>query len=183
MSAALAVLLAVAWGVVFFFRTESLRGALPVYGPAERFWVVFTPVALTVHFSLFGTALAAGGSVGMWRGVAGAVVFLAGIGLWFAGRMAVGPVRVRRLPDEPPLRVRRDGPFGAVRNPLACGMLIAALAPLVIRPSASLALTFLAGATGLVVRVLQEERRMLDQLGPVYEAYQREVKRLIPFVW
>ncbi len=183
MSAALALLLAVAWSAVFFFRTESLRGAFPVYAPAERFWVVFTPVVLTLHFTVFGTALAAAGPVGTWRGLAGALVFLTGIGLWFAGRAAVGPVRVRRLPDEPPLRLRRDGPFGAVRNPLACGMLIAALAPLIIRPRAILVLTFLAGATGLVVRVFQEERRMLAQLGPVYEAYQRDVKRLIPFVW
>ena len=110
-------------------------------------------------------------------------MFSLGIGLWFWGRRAVGPVRVRRMPDDPPIRFRRDGPFGAVRNPLACGMLIAALAPLVIRPSVALALTFVAGATGLVVRVLQEERCMLAQLGPVYEAYRRDVKRLIPFVW
>lgn len=183
MSAGLALLLVVAWGVVFFFRTESLRGALPVYGRAERFWVVFTPAVLTVHFSVFGTSLAAGEPVGTWRGLVGALVFTAGIGLWFCGRRAVGPVRIRRMPDDPPVRFRRDGPFGAVRNPLACGMLIAALAPLIIRPSAILVLTFLAGAVCLVVRIFQEERRMVAQLGPIYETYRRDVKRLIPFVW
>jgi protein-S-isoprenylcysteine O-methyltransferase Ste14 len=183
MSAALALLLAVTWGVVFLFRTESLRGALPVYDRAERFWVVFTPAVLTVHFTIFGVNLTTGGSLAVWRGVVGTLVFLTGIGVWFGGRMAVGPVRVRRLPDEPPLRFRRDGLFGTVRNPLACGMLIAALAPLIIQPTAILVVTFLAGATGLVVRVFQEERRMLTQLGPVYEAYARDVKRLIPFVW
>ena len=183
MSAGLALLLVVAWSVVFFFRTESWRRALPAYDRAERFWVVCTPVALSVHFSVFGASLAGGAPVGMWRGIVGALVFAFGIGLWLSGRIAVGPLRVRRLPDDPPLRFRRDGPFGAVRNPLACGMLIAALAPLVVRPSGILLLTFLAGATGLVVRVFQEERRMLAQLGPVYKAYQRDVKRLIPFVW
>ena len=70
-----------------------------------------------------------------------------------------------------------------MRNPLACGMFIASLAPLIVRPSGVLVLTFLAGAAGIVVRVFQEERRMLAQLGPVYEAYRRDVKRLIPFVW
>jgi protein-S-isoprenylcysteine O-methyltransferase Ste14 len=183
MSAALALLLVAAWGAVYAFRTESLRRALPAYGRAERFWVILTPVVLTAHFSVFGMSLAAGEPVAVWRGVLGALVFAAGIGLWFCGRMAIGPMRLRHMPDDPPFRFRRDGPFAAVRNPLACGTLIAALAPLVIRPSTVLVRTFLAGAACIVVRVFQEERRMLAQLGPVYEAYRRDVKRLIPFVW
>ena len=44
-------------------------------------------------------------------------------------------------------------------------------------------LTFALSSVGLIVRAVQEERRLRVQVGPPYDDYCREVKRLIPFVW
>jgi protein-S-isoprenylcysteine O-methyltransferase Ste14 len=181
--AGLAVLVLLAWGAVFVFRVEPLWRAFPAYGRAERFWVLFTPLALSLHFGLFGVSVTLADDVEPWRGLAGAAVLGLGIAVWFWGRAGIGPARLRRLPDDPPLVFRRDGAFGLVRNPLALGVLVAAAAPLVVRPCAAFVATFAAGAVGLIVRTGQEERRMHAQIGPAFDAYCREVKRLIPFVW
>jgi protein-S-isoprenylcysteine O-methyltransferase Ste14 len=183
MSAALAVLVVLAWGAVFVCRVEPLGRALPAYGRAERFWVLFTPAVLTLHFAVFCVSVTTGAQVGFWRGLGGAALFAGGVGFWFWGRTAIGPVRLQRVPEDPPLRFRRDGPFAIVRNPLALGVLVAAAAPLVAQPDPVFAVTFTAGAAGLAVRTGQEERRMRAQLGSVYAEYCRDVKRLLPFLW
>jgi protein-S-isoprenylcysteine O-methyltransferase Ste14 len=114
---------------------------------------------------------------------AGLALFGSAIAFWFWGRLMIGPLRVRRLPTEPPLRLQRSGAFGIVRHPLYFGYLLAAAAPLVVLPRPLFLLTFALAGTGLVVRAAQEERRLHAQVGAPYEYYCREVKRLIPFVW
>lgn len=180
---ALALLFTLMWGGVFLFRVEPVRRSLSVYQPRERFWVLVTPLLLTVHFTILGMMLSGLPAPEFLRGLGGTVVFGCGMTLWFWARVAIGPPRQRRLPDDPPLRFRQDGPFGIVRNPCALGVLIAAAGPLLIVPSAVSALTFFLSAIALGVRARQEERRMVAQVGAAYEAYCRQVKRLIPFVW
>jgi protein-S-isoprenylcysteine O-methyltransferase Ste14 len=43
--------------------------------------------------------------------------------------------------------------------------------------------TYLLCVTVMVSRMVQEERELRQQLGAEYEVYQREVSRIIPFVW
>jgi len=180
---ALAVAFTAAWALMFLFRVESLPAMLTAYGGTERFWVVATPAILLTHVSAASIALSLAPGVEPPAALAAAVVYAAGVALWFWGRAQIGPLRRRRLPDEPPLRFRRDGAFALVRHPLYCAYVLAAGAPLIAMPRLWLLGSFAASVGAIAVRAIQEERRLHAQLGAAYEAYCRQVKRLIPFVW
>lgn len=179
---ALSVLFALGWLTLFVFRVESLPAALPSYSGAERVWVQLTPLFLGTHVTLaclvlnrtpvdLPSAVLSGGS------------FALAIGLWFCGRVLIGPLRQRRLPEEPPLHFHFDGAFGIVRHPLYSAYLLAAAAPLLAARHAGLLLTYALCVVAIAMRALQEERRLHAQLGAEYDAYCRDVKRLVPFVW
>jgi protein-S-isoprenylcysteine O-methyltransferase Ste14 len=179
----LALLFSLGWLPVYVFRAESMHDAFPAYRSAERLWVVVAPVVISAHFAIAAVTLSAMADIPPWRALLGTAVFGGGIGFWLWGRATIGPLRQRRLPEEPPLRFRRDGPFGIVRNPLYLGVLIAASAPVVVAQTPALVATLTLCGCSLAIRAAQEERRLHAQLGPAYAAYCREVKRLVPFVW
>ena len=171
------------WVPLFVFRAEAVTEALPSYTARERFWVVLTPILLTLHVTGVCVAITLVPRVPPFSAVVSLTLFAAAIALWFWGRMMIGPMRVRRLPDEPPSRLQQHGAFGVVRHPLYFGYLLAAAAPLAVLPRPLFAATFALCALAMVVRTLQEERRLRAQVGAPYDAYCREVKRLIPYVW
>jgi protein-S-isoprenylcysteine O-methyltransferase Ste14 len=121
--------------------------------------------------------------ISAWSAVLGVATLAAAVAFWSWGRVMIGPLGVRRLPDEPPLQLQRTGAFGIVRRPLHFGYLLAAAAPLALLLRPLHLLTFALSFIALAVRAVQEERRLRTQLGPAYDAYCAEVKRLIPFVW
>ena len=43
--------------------------------------------------------------------------------------------------------------------------------------------TLVAVVVALAVRAAYEEKRLREQIGPQYDDYARQVKRLLPFVW
>jgi len=171
------------WLPLFVFRAEALTEALPAYTASERFWVMLTPIMLALHVTSTCVAISLVPSVPRVSAALGLTLFAAAIAFWFWGRMMIGPLRVRRLPDEPPLRLQQRGAFGVVRHPLYFGYLLAAAAPLAVIPRPLFGLTFALCCVALVVRAVQEERRLRAQVGAPYDAYCREVKRLIPYVW
>jgi protein-S-isoprenylcysteine O-methyltransferase Ste14 len=178
----LAFLFGLGWIPLYVYRAESIQDALPYYTDAERRWVTLSPGIVGVHSTLACMLVSVSGSP-PWRDGVGIAVFAIGVLFWFWARAQIGPLRVTRLPDQPPTRLRQDGAFGIVRNPLFLGYLLAAAAPLIVAPRPILFVTYAACATALIVRAVQEERRLHAQLGPAYAAYCRDVKRLIPFVW
>lgn len=182
MGPALSVVFALGWIPLYIYRAESIPQALAYYAGAERRWVKLTPVVVSAHATL-GCILVSVSDPPPWRAAWGAAVFVAGVAFWFRARTQIGPLRVRRLPDEPPVILRRDGAFGLVRNPLFFGYLVVAAAPLLVAARPILLLTFAACFVALAIRAGQEERRLCAQLGAQYVAYCRAVKRLIPFVW
>lgn len=177
-----AVAYALGWLPMFVFRVEPLRQALPHYRAVERVSVLLAPAVVTLHVTLACLRLDRHPPRGLQL-AAGAGLFLASIGFWYWGRRLISPLRLRRLPHEPPLAFHRDGAFGWVRHPLYASYVAASLAPVIATGSATLALTFLFCFAVIAVRAEQEERRLRRQLGGDYENYCREVKRLIPFVW
>jgi protein-S-isoprenylcysteine O-methyltransferase Ste14 len=179
----LSVLFGLGWVPLFVFRAEALGDALPSYRGGERFWVLAAPVILAVHVTASCLVLSLTPEIPAVRAGISVLVFAAGIAFWMWARATIGPVRIRRLPDQPPERLRLDGPFGVVRNPLYFGVLVAAAAPALAAAATLLAVTYASCVAALVVRAVQEERRLHAQLGPAYEAYCREVRCLIPFVW
>ena len=179
----LALVFGLGWIPLFAFRAEAWTQALPHYTRSERLWVTLTPVVLAVHMTIVCLAISLITDVPQGSAVLGLVTFFGSVAFWFWGRLLIGPLRVRRLPDEPPLRLQRNGAFGIVRHPLYSGYLGAAAAPLAVVPRLLFMITFVLCSVALTMRALQEERRLRAQVGASYDAYCREVKRLIPFVW
>lgn len=179
----LSIVFGVGWVPLFLFRAESLGEALPSYRSSERFWVVVAPLVLAAHVTASCVVLNLAPAISVPRVAISLVVFAAGIGFWLWARVAIGPVRIRRLPDQPPEQLRRDGPFGVVRNPLYFGVLVAAAAPSVAAAEPLLAVSYGCSFVALAVRATQEERRLHAQLGDAYEEYCRDVPSMIPFLW
>jgi protein-S-isoprenylcysteine O-methyltransferase Ste14 len=185
MSAGIALALAftAGWLPLFFLRTENVAEAFRLYRPAEQATSVITPVVLTLHMGLGCLFTSLTSPLPPLRTATGTLLFFAGVGFWLWGRASIGPWRTRRGPDRPPLRFRRDGPFGWVRHPLYFGLLLSSAALVIVTARSFLLLTLAACVITLDVRARQEEARLRAQVGTDYEAYCREVKRLVPFVW
>ena len=174
--------LALGWIPLYVFRTEAMQAALRHYSGDERRSILWSPVVVAVHVTL-ACILVSRSDPPLWRAIAGAGLFLAAVTFWFWARLQISPLRTKRLPDQPPIRVRCDGAFGIVRNPLYFGYLLAAAAPALVAARPVLLVTFAACCVALTIRAAQDERRLHAQLGPIYAEYCRSVKRLIPFVW
>lgn len=179
----LAFVLSVAWLPIFYWRAEDMNKALPSYTSWERFSVIVAPVIVAVHVALSCVVLSRMTRVHTARALLSLALCAGGVAVYLWARRAIGPMRVRRLPDEPPVRFRRDGAFGMVRNPLYFGILLAAAAPALAAGRPYLAVTYLTCVLALFIRSVQEERRLHAQLGEEYATYCREVKRLVPYVW
>ena len=179
----LGLFFALGWIPFYVFRAESLNAALPFYSRTERLWVRLAPAMLFLHETAACITVSCTPAIPPGSAVLGVATSLTAIAFWFWGRTMIGPLRVRSLPQQPPLRFRCDGAFGIVRHPLYFGYLLAAAAPLLVACRIFLLTTFALSFVALAVRAVQEETRLHAQLGPAYEAYCRGVKRLIPFVW
>lgn len=179
----LSVLLACALLPLFVFRTEPVARALEVVTPKELLSWRLAVVTLTLHITLCCMLVGFSARLMPLRTVAGVATFVAGIAFWLWSRRAIGPMRHRQTPDQPPLAFRDDGPFGLVRNPLYFGLLLACAGLAIAAHHAGVWLTFACCVLALDLRARHEEERMRAQLGASYEAYQRTVKRLIPYVW
>ncbi len=177
-----AVIFTIGWIPVFMYRTEEFTEALPSYSGMERLWSFLTPAALALHCTLAAT-IAAFAEVSPWAMALGAAVYATAAVFWLSGRTLISPLHVRRLPDEPPTQLRRDGAFGVVRHPLYFSYLLACAAPVIVVPRGTLLITFAVCALVLAGRAVIEEWRLRAQLGEEYDDYCRTVKRLIPFVW
>jgi protein-S-isoprenylcysteine O-methyltransferase Ste14 len=180
---ALGMLFGLGWIPFFAFRAEAMTAALPYYSIQERFWVRAAPLVMALHVTLACAAVSAMAAVPRVRGAIGIGIFAVALLFWARARRQIGPYHRRPLPDDAPPTLRRDGPFGLVRNPLYLAYLVAAAAPAIVAGRPWLALTWLAAFAALAVRAAQEERRLHAQLGAAYADYCREVKSLIPFVW
>lgn len=180
---ALAILFAAGWIPLYLWRAEATQEAMPFYAPQEKLWVRLSPVIVALHVSAACLALSLSSAVPAWRATLGITMFAAAVGFWVWARSLIGPVRVRRLPDEAPTALCRNGPFGVVRNPLNFAVLVAAAAPAVTAGRSFLLVTYLPCVVALAIRAAQEERRLHAQLGAPYAEYCASVKRLVPFIW
>lgn len=171
------------WIPLFRFRAEALRVALPHYGRAERFWVRAAPLVIGAHVTLACALVSALPALPPVRTAVAVLLYLGALAFWFRARVQIAPLDRRPLPDDAPPTLRRDGPFGLVRNPLYLAYLVAAAAPALVAGRPLLLLTWLAAFAALWIRAAQEERRLHAQLGAAYAEYCREVKRLVPWLW
>lgn len=113
---------------------------------------------------------------------AGFAVLLAGISVALWARFVLGRNWSATVTIKQDHEIVRRGPYSVVRHPIYSGALLAMLGTAVyfgtFRGLLAVALTF----SGWWLKSRMEEAFLLQQFGPQYREYQREVKALIPFV-
>jgi len=114
----------------------------------------------------------------------GLVVLWCGVGLRLWAFQTLGryfTFTVQTSDDQP---VISAGPYRVIRHPGYAGILIAVIGiGFVIDNWGSLVVLSVALACGLIYRITVEERALSQDLGGRYQAYAKNHKRLIPFIW
>lgn len=149
------------WYVVVQFVLFALIGIGPRTLPGLPVWTAPCSVAATwlgLAMMLAGAALAAGGV------------------LRLGGNLTALP-----YPKEGS-RLVEQGPYAIVRNPIYSGLIFGAFG-LALWLNAWLTLGFAALLTILFDLKLRREERWLCERYPEYAAYQRRVRKLVPWVW
>jgi len=116
--------------------------------------------------------------------VAAAGDLVTGLGLAFAiwARIHLGQRWSGRVEVKPGHRVVRSGPYAWVRHPIYAGILVAVAGSALVARELTAALAVVIMALAYLRKVRMEEAVLLQSFGPEYQAYQREVKALVPFI-
>ena len=113
---------------------------------------------------------------------AGLAVTIAGAALAVWARLFLGGNWSSAVTIKEDHQLVRRGPYAVVRHPIYSGLLLAAAGTAIAlgewRGLVALILAFV----GWRLKSRVEERFMIEQFGAEYEAYERQVKALIPFV-
>jgi protein-S-isoprenylcysteine O-methyltransferase Ste14 len=118
-----------------------------------------------------------GSAVTEWAGV---VLCGAGLAFTWWARISLGRFWSAAVTLKAEHALVKDGPYGWTRHPIYTGLLLALIGTALSRDTIAglLGLGFL--LAGIIVKIRQEERLLLDHFGPDYETYRHEVPALIP---
>jgi protein-S-isoprenylcysteine O-methyltransferase Ste14 len=121
---------------------------------------------------------------GVWPVVAGIVLIAVGVSLRAWSIATLGRFFQYHIEVQAEHRVVTDGPYRYVRHPSYSGFLLVLLGIAVgLGDALSVAVVAVLGGIGLTVRIRAEERQLTEALGPQYERFAAERKRLVPGVW
>jgi protein-S-isoprenylcysteine O-methyltransferase Ste14 len=119
---------------------------------------------------------------GGWVSLLGVGLLIGGASLGAAGVAKLGAA-LTPLPYPSSTAVLREtGVYRLVRHPMYCGVIVAALGWALFRQGWLTLGYVLLGWAFLEVKVRREERWLLERF-PAYAAYQRRVRKFIPFVY
>lgn len=118
------------------------------------------------YLSIFGNAL---------------IVFGLFVNLLVFKENSFGASTIQTFEDQ---KVVSTGLYAVVRNPMYLGVLIMLIGvPLALDSWLGIAFVVFGGVPGLVIRILDEEKTLIEEL-PGYKEYLQKVKyRLIPYIW
>ena len=117
---------------------------------------------------------------GGWTGLA---LTMAGVAVAIWARVTLGTNWSATVTVKENHELIRKGPYLFVRHPIYAGALLAILGTALAFGEVRGLLGFLVALVTWKRKSLTEERFMLEQFGPRYEQYRREVKALIPGLW
>jgi protein-S-isoprenylcysteine O-methyltransferase Ste14 len=176
------ILFAVIWMVAAFWTKQS------VYQERRGLLYYLLPLVVGVYLIFNGPRLSdpldlrviPHGDVIAWAGV---ILCIAGLLFCIWARFTLGRnwSGVVTLKGGHELITR--GPYALVRHPIYTGILIMIVGTVIVfgHVAAIIALPFV--FWGLWIKLRYEERLMLEKFPEEYAAYQRRVKRLIPFIF
>ena len=119
-----------------------------------------------------------------WPVVGGLALIALGIGLRAWSIATLGRFFQYRIEVQAGHRLVTGGPYRYVRHPSYSGIaLVLAGIALAMGDVRSLAAVAVLGGAGLALRIRAEERQLTEALGPEYERFAAQRKRLVPGVW
>jgi protein-S-isoprenylcysteine O-methyltransferase Ste14 len=146
------------WVIAAFGLLGLLSAYLPAYADRREFWIIDGDTIRWLGVALF----AAGGALRLWP------VFV--LGDRFSGLVAIQPGHT----------LVTGGLYSVIRHPSYLGLLVNALGwGLAFHSGVGVLLAALM-IPPLLARIHAEERLLLSQFGPAYEAYRARTSRLIP---
>ena len=109
------------------------------------------------------------------------VLALAGLGTTWWARIHLGTLWSGRVTRKEHHRIVKTGPYAIVRHPIYAGISLALIATALLRPGwAGIGGAALIIAS-FVIKYRLEERFLMEELGPEYKTYRKQVAALVPF--
>lgn len=110
------------------------------------------------------------------------VVALAGLAITWWARIHIGTLWSGSVTRKAHHKVIKTGPYAIVRHPIYAGISLALIATALLRPGwlgfAGVALII----ASFVIKYRLEERFLMQELGPEYKHYRKDVPALVPFL-
>jgi protein-S-isoprenylcysteine O-methyltransferase Ste14 len=119
-----------------------------------------------------------------WPPLVGLVVFTGGIWLRADAVITLGRFFTYSVKVDETQPVIDTGPYRLIRHPAYTGLLMSSLGiGIALDNWLSIAGCLVPPLVGFTLRLLAEERVLVDQIGEPYRAYMGRTKRLVPGVW
>lgn len=158
------------------------QGAPPVARRAGRGWIV-AALAFGVALVLIPRAawlpLRICTVWGRWSGV-GLLIGGTALGLWARG--VLGSMWSSRPVRRSGHELRTGGPYALTRHPMYTGLLLMVGGTALVAGLGNWVPILIADVVAVVLKLRAEERLMLEEFGPAYREYQRQVPALVPRV-
>jgi protein-S-isoprenylcysteine O-methyltransferase Ste14 len=109
------------------------------------------------------------------------VVALAGLAFTWWARVHLGMLWSGTVTRKAHHKIIKTGPYAIVRHPIYSGLSLALIATVLLRPGWLGLLGAAAIIASFVIKYRLEERFLMEELGPEYKHYRKEVAALVPF--
>ena len=177
--AALWFIWAMSWVVAA--RWASKAEARPPVGQQWFYWALVVAGAVLIAFNFYT------GQRGMqWMPFDTKeqilfVLALAGLGFTWWARIHLGTLWSGTVTRKAHHKVVKTGPYAIVRHPIYSGLSLALIATVLLRPGWLGLLGAAAIIVSFVIKYRLEEHFLMEELGPEYKSYRKEVAALVPF--
>lgn len=120
----------------------------------------------------------------MYVSYLGFILYISGSLLVVVARVQLGRFGTGELITEEDHQLFTQGAYTYIRNPMYSGALIATIGfCLVFRCIITLIIMFLFNFLIFRMRIVEEEKILLEKFGDTFEEYRKKTKRLIPFLY
>ncbi|MBN9346662.1 MAG: isoprenylcysteine carboxylmethyltransferase family protein [Devosia sp.] len=109
------------------------------------------------------------------------VLAVAGLGVTWWARLHLGVLWSGRVTRKEHHRIIKTGPYAIVRHPIYAGISLALIATALLRPGWAGLVGAALIIASFVIKYRLEERFLMQELGPEYAHYRKEVAALVPF--
>ena len=176
-----------------FTLTDTLIRSLPEEKRASKIFdiLILTMLLLSPFFLIgayFENTLFISQILPFWDNIVisyiGFIIYITGSLLILVARVQLGRFGTAELSTEQDHQLFTEGVYKYIRNPMYSGGLIATIGfCLVFRCIITLIIIFIYTFLVYRMRLIEEERILLEKFGKQYEEYKRKTKKLIPFLY